>query len=186
MNKSIMKQEIEEIFLKDMQMKASTVIWTAGVRANELFEKAGLPVDKRGRVEVDETLHAKGEKDIYAIGDGAITKFSGYAQIAFYDGKFVAKVIAAELHGGALPTYDPSEPVNAIPAGDGWAGVLIKLWGSEIMFFGTIGWWFRRLADLRSFMVVLPLWKAFRIWFGGCISEKCDICSVEAPQHPHA
>ncbi len=173
---AVMKQEVEEIFLKDAKMMTSTVIWTSGVRANGLYEASGLPVDKRGKVEVDEHLNVKGDEAMYVIGDAALTTYSGWAQTAFYDGAFVSKVIAAKLTGNKMPVYKPQAPVNAIPAGDGWAGVLITWFGSNIRFYGRIGWWFRRLADLRSFMVILPLGKALKIFFGGCISAKCEVC----------
>lgn len=176
LNTAVMRQEVEEIFLKDAQMMTGTVIWTSGVRANALYEASGLPVDKRGRVEVDEHLYAKGENSIHVIGDAAITTYSGWAQTAFYDGHFVSNVIAAKLMGKRPPFYKPKAPVNAIPAGDGWAGVLITFGAWNFKFFGRIGWWFRRLADLRSFMVILPFPKAVKVFFGGCISAKCEVC----------
>jgi NADH dehydrogenase len=179
MNRRVMKQDVEDIYLKDMQMKTSTVIWTAGVRANELYERSGFIVDKTGKVEVDEYMYVKGERDIFVIGDGAQSKYSGWAQTAFYDGRYVARVIEAGQRHKKLPVYSPPRPVNAIPAGDGWAGVLIELWGLPIRFYGRIGWWFRRIADLRSFMVVLPLWEAYKVWTGGCLSDTCDVCGVE-------
>jgi NADH dehydrogenase len=49
----------------------STVVWTAGVRANPLLAELGLPLDERGRVRVDETLRVEGESHIWALGDGA-------------------------------------------------------------------------------------------------------------------
>jgi len=49
----------------------STVVWTAGVRANPLNDRLGLPVDDRGRVVVDSTLHVEGVPHVWALGDGA-------------------------------------------------------------------------------------------------------------------
>jgi NADH:ubiquinone reductase (H+-translocating) len=49
----------------------STLVWTAGVRANPLLERLGLPVDERGRVRVDECLRVEGRDDIFALGDCA-------------------------------------------------------------------------------------------------------------------
>ena len=48
-----------------------TVVWTAGVRANPLLSRLGLPVDDRGRVLVDECLRVHGMPDVWALGDGA-------------------------------------------------------------------------------------------------------------------
>jgi NADH dehydrogenase len=49
----------------------STVVWTAGVRANPQNERFGLPLDERGRVVVDETLRVDGLPHVWALGDGA-------------------------------------------------------------------------------------------------------------------
>jgi NADH dehydrogenase len=49
----------------------STVVWTAGVRANPANERLGLPLDDRGRVVVDETLRVEGAPHVWALGDGA-------------------------------------------------------------------------------------------------------------------
>jgi NADH dehydrogenase len=49
----------------------STVVWTAGVRANPANERLGLPLDERGRIKVDETLRIEGVPNAWALGDGA-------------------------------------------------------------------------------------------------------------------
>src|SRR5918992_641908 len=49
----------------------STVVWTAGVKANPLLAELGLPLDERGRVRVDETLQVEGMEHIWALGDCA-------------------------------------------------------------------------------------------------------------------
>jgi NADH:ubiquinone reductase (H+-translocating) len=49
----------------------STVVWTAGVRANPLLADFGLPLDDRGRVRVDETLRVEGTERLWALGDCA-------------------------------------------------------------------------------------------------------------------
>jgi len=49
----------------------STVVWTAGVRANPLNERFGLPLDERGRIRVGPTLEVEGLPNVWALGDGA-------------------------------------------------------------------------------------------------------------------
>ncbi|MDX6414379.1 MAG: hypothetical protein QOH23_1789 [Gaiellaceae bacterium] len=49
----------------------STVVWTAGVRANPSNGLLGLPLDERGRVRVDSTLRVEEEEHVWALGDGA-------------------------------------------------------------------------------------------------------------------
>ena len=53
------------------RIPARTVVWTAGVEANPLVERLGLPVDDRGRVRVDETLAVEGMEHVWALGDCA-------------------------------------------------------------------------------------------------------------------
>ena len=49
----------------------STVVWTAGVRANPVNEQLGMPLDDRGRVLVDPMLRVEGVPHVWALGDGA-------------------------------------------------------------------------------------------------------------------
>ena len=49
----------------------STVVWTAGVKANPLLAEFGLPLDERGRVRVDGTLGVEGAEHVWALGDCA-------------------------------------------------------------------------------------------------------------------
>ncbi len=53
------------------RIPTSTFVWTAGQRANPLVEELGFPVDERGRVRVDETLHVEGVEGAWALGDCA-------------------------------------------------------------------------------------------------------------------
>jgi NADH dehydrogenase len=48
-----------------------TLVWTAGVRPNPLLSRLGLPLDDRGRVEVDELLRVRGREGVWALGDCA-------------------------------------------------------------------------------------------------------------------
>ena len=53
------------------RVETSTVVWTAGVAANPLVARLGLPVDGRGRVVVDEALRVPGVTSVWALGDCA-------------------------------------------------------------------------------------------------------------------
>jgi NADH dehydrogenase len=158
LNRAVTKQEVEELFLKDMTFKTKTVVWTAGVKPNALIAKIeGLEFDKRGKVIVDDTLRAKGHSNVYVIGDSASTQYSGMAQTADKDGAYVAGVIGSRAQGERrVGKYVPHKPIYAIPAGHKWAAVQ---WGSST-FYGTTGYYMRKAADLRYFMSILPLFKA--------------------------
>jgi NADH dehydrogenase len=64
--------DAEGVGLSDgRRIETATVVWTAGVAANPLVTALGLPVDDRGRVEVDETLRVVGSDDLWSLGDCA-------------------------------------------------------------------------------------------------------------------
>ena len=48
-----------------------TLVWTAGVAPNPLLHDWSLPLDEKGRVEVDELLRVRGHEHVWALGDCA-------------------------------------------------------------------------------------------------------------------
>jgi NADH dehydrogenase len=89
------------------RLLTSTVVWTAGVRANPANERFGLPLDDRGRVVVDETLHVDGVPHVWALGDGA--RVPNQRTPGSYDPPTCqhalrqARRLAKNLHGTADP-----------------------------------------------------------------------------------
>jgi len=62
----------EESVLGDGTRIASrTLVWTAGVAPNPLLREWQLPLDDRGRVEVDELLRVRGHEHVWSLGDCA-------------------------------------------------------------------------------------------------------------------
>ncbi|HEY5693445.1 MAG TPA: NAD(P)/FAD-dependent oxidoreductase [Gaiellaceae bacterium] len=53
------------------RIPANTVVWTAGVAPNPLLREWSLPLDEKGRVEVDELLRVPGHEHVWALGDCA-------------------------------------------------------------------------------------------------------------------
>ena len=53
------------------RIDARTIVWTAGVGANPVAAKLGLPLDERGRVRVDETFAVSGMPAVHSLGDCA-------------------------------------------------------------------------------------------------------------------
>lgn len=166
LNTAVASVEQGMVHLKDgSTIDASAIVWTAGVKASGMLATvAGLELDKKGRAIVDEHLHAKGVSDVYVLGDSAATPFSGMAQTAYADGRFVARVIAARRSGTTLPSYNPSAPAYAIPAGRGWAATKFGV----IRAFGFFGYVLRRAADIHVYMLLLR-WRFVRAAFFGTI-----------------
>jgi len=53
------------------RIPTGTLVWTAGVAANPLLQRLGLPLDERMRVEVDELLRVRGQEHVWSLGDCA-------------------------------------------------------------------------------------------------------------------
>jgi NADH dehydrogenase len=90
---------------------ARTRIWAAGVQASPLASmlahKAGLAVDRAGRIPVQPDCTLAGHPEVFAIGDMvSLGTLPGVAQPAIQEGKYVAKVIKARLAGdGAVEPF---------------------------------------------------------------------------------
>lgn len=163
-NRILVKSESWTVFMKDMNVGAKTLVWTAGIKANSLFTKlTELEYDGKGRVVVDEYLQAKGYGDFYIAGDNASTQFSGLAQTAITDGTFIADDIIARVRRKARPIYESKPVAYDVPIGPGW-GVLVI---GKVKIYGWIPWWMRHIIDLRFFLSILPFGKALRYFFSG-------------------
>ena len=177
-NTALESLEGDTVTLSGKVIHSPTVIWTAGVRANHLIDQLGVPQDPSGQVIVNQHLQVDTYDTIFFGGDSAATQFSGMAQTAINDGRYIADCIRRRLDNpeGAFKHYAPGEPIYAIPAGPGWAGAQ---WG-RICFFGRIGWMLRRLADLFVFINLLPFhkaWRAFRHHYH--VQHHQEICAGE-------
>jgi len=53
------------------RIATNTLVWTAGVAPNPLLREWSLPLDEKGRVEVDELLRVRGHEHVWALGDCA-------------------------------------------------------------------------------------------------------------------
>ena len=93
----------EGVHLKDGSFIPSrTVVWTAGVRGEDLAETLGLPVAGDGRVQVMPSLQLPGHPEAYAIGDLARVERDGQplpftAPPAIQEGTAAAQNIKRQL-----------------------------------------------------------------------------------------
>jgi NADH dehydrogenase len=91
--------------LGDRRLPARTVLWAAGVAASAVGAMLGAPLDKAGRVRVDEDLGVPRHAGVFVIGDLASvarpdgSPVPGVAPAAKQMGEYVATTIARRLRG---------------------------------------------------------------------------------------
>jgi NADH dehydrogenase len=151
---AVQAQTADALMVNNKPIRSHTVIWTAGVANNPFFRQQEFQLARNGKVRVDQYLQA--EMGIYVIGDNADTPYSGMAQTAVYDGKFVAHNIQRIASDQAPKPYVAKKPIYVLPAGPKWSAVL---WG-KVRIFGWLGWVLRSLADLMLYHDYLPMVKA--------------------------
>jgi NADH dehydrogenase len=91
------------------EIKAHTLIWTAGVRANPLADLLGLPQGRGGRVKLNPDLSVPDHPEIFVVGDMGEVAADGevlpqLASVAQQSGEHVARQISRRLVG------EPAQP----------------------------------------------------------------------------
>jgi NADH:ubiquinone reductase (H+-translocating) len=136
------------------RLLTSTVVWTAGVKANPLLAELGLPLEERGRVRVDGTLRVEGMEHVWALGDCAAVPNAATpgqmdpptSQHALRQAKRLAKNIAGDTQAYR---YRMLGEVATLGRYKGVASVM----GFPLK--GFLGWWVTRTYHLYQ----LPLFS---------------------------
>lgn len=168
LNTAVQSETKEYVNLPGEKIKSRTVIWTAGVQPNPIFAANEFKMTKRGRVEVNEYLQAS--PNVYVLGDSAATKYTGMAQTAIHNAKFVVNNLLRQRNNKKPLKYRPKRPDYAIPVGAKWAAVK----KGNKAYYGHIGWVMRRLTDLKLYRQFLPIDKALTTWRYGY--QKYEVC----------
>lgn len=96
------------------RIETSTVLWCTGVQGVPLAKTLGAPVTANGKVAVENDFSVPGHPECFVIGDAAHVvgtagrAVPGLASIAQHQGRYVGKLIAAQLRGSSLPA--PPKP----------------------------------------------------------------------------
>jgi len=91
--------EAGEIRGGDTGIAFDQLVWTAGIQANPLVQKLDVPLDSIGRATVDEWQRVPGDDHVYVIGDCAASSYPPSAQLAEFQGAFVAHTLISLWHG---------------------------------------------------------------------------------------
>lgn len=180
LGKAVQSETADEIMVSGKPIKSHTVIWTSGVMNNP-FYAANKDQFKfaphGGRIAVDQYMRAA--DDVYVIGDNAATLYTGLAQTALHDAKFVAANIKREQRGMRPWEYRAVEPILIVPVGDRWSAFE---W-HKLRLYGWIGALLRRAADFVGYSDVLPIGQALGVWRASTVMED-DYFTPSSPDEP--
>src|SRR6266481_6254946 len=100
------------VVLSDGEIRATTLVWTAGTAPNPLLNSLPVDKDKRGAVIVDGTLAVRGHSGLWALGDCAAVSDAKTgkmcpptAQFALRQAEVLARNIHAQLEGRRTRTF---------------------------------------------------------------------------------
>lgn len=92
-----------EVIIEGEVVRASTIIWAAGVEAVPLTRNLGVPVDRAGRIQVLPDLSVPGHPNVFAVGDIVVLTDSkgqrvpGVCPAAIQMGRHVARILRNEF-----------------------------------------------------------------------------------------
>ncbi len=101
----VTKVDAQGVEVDDERIRASTVLWAAGVQASSLGRKLGLETDRQGRIIVQSDLSLKEHPNVFVAGDQAHCldeegqPLPGVAPVAIQQGRYLAKLMIDELKG---------------------------------------------------------------------------------------
>jgi len=157
--------------LGDTFVRARTVVWAAGVAASPLGRLLDAPLDRAGRVLVEDDLSVPGHPDIFVAGDLASVQqdakpVPGIAPAAKQMGRYIAGVLRARRNGGAkLRPFRYRDYGNWATIGRMAAVVHV----GKLKLSGLLAWWgwlgahVFFLIGFRNRLVVLTNW-AMAYW----------------------
>jgi NADH dehydrogenase len=127
-------------------IRASNIIWAAGVSASPLTSKLGVELDRAGRVKVNPDLTLPGHREVFAVGDMALVlqadgrPVPGVSPAAMQMGVYVGKLIGDEVRhgppGSARPLFKYWDKGSMATIGRSAA----VAWIGRFKFSGLLAW----------------------------------------------
>ena len=171
------------------QIATETLVWTAGVAPHPSLAALGLPLDERGRVEVDEFMAVRGLEGVWAAGDCAAVpdpakRRAGAcpptAQHAVRQGPVVAHNIAAAL-GAAEGRRRFEYAAKAAFVNLGRYKAVGKL--GRLSVRGFLAWWMARTYHMSQIPGLARKVRAVADWTVGLPFAR-DTAEVGSIGHP--
>lgn len=132
----------DSVVLGEEIIKASTIVWAAGVQPSGLNKELNVPLDRAGRVIVEKDLSLKDHPEVFVLGDQACSfdensrPLPGLASVAMQQGKHVAKNILNDIQG------KPREPFQYLDKGQmatlGRKKAIAQI--NKLKFSGFLAW----------------------------------------------
>ncbi len=101
----VTQMDQDGVTVGEERIAASTVIWAAGVKAEEIRDGLDVETDRQGRIVVGPDLTIEGADNVFVAGDQANFKtpdgssLPGMAPVAVQQGIFVARTILGDIAG---------------------------------------------------------------------------------------
>ncbi len=162
----------ESVIIGDHDIPAANVFWAAGVAASPLGAELGVPLDRAGRVIVEEDCSVPGHPEILVLGDLAHVEqdgrqVPGVAPAAIQMGKNAARVLRAAVAGEPRPAFRYRDKGNLATIGR--ARAVAEIAGAKLSgFVAWFVWAFVHILYLIGFrnrLVVMIEWAWSYLWF---------------------
>ena len=166
---------------------ASTLIWTAGVKPEDVIEKMPCQHDKSGRIKVNYYLQIPNEHTAYSIGDCSslidphtLEPYHPTAQIAVRQAKVVARNIEHQINdkGKGMLTFDYKP--KGLMAEIGKRTAVAKIFG--IKLHGFAAWWLWRTFYLMNLPTTRKKIRVMIDWTIDLLFGR-DITMIQRPNH---
>jgi NADH dehydrogenase len=180
------------VLANGLEVDASTIVWTAGVKPNPALARFGLPLGPRGHVDTAPTLQVKGTDYIWAAGDNAqvpdLAAGEGAwcppnAQHALRQAKVLGDNVVSGMRGFPQSEYKHANKGAVAGLGVHKGVAMIVVGKRKIRLKGRLAWYMHR----GYHGLAVPTWnrkiRVFADWTLGMFLKR-EVVSLGAVENP--